>query len=150
MGNICRSPSAEAIMKKFVDEARLTDRFYIDSAGIYGFHEGDLPDSRSRMHGSRRGYKIDSRSRPVKMDDFYDFDMIIGMDDSNISDLRKKAPDVESLEKIHQMTEFSRNKLHDHVPDPYYGGSSGFELVLDILEDACAGLLETISSTRGN
>lgn len=150
LGNICRSPSAEAIMKKLVSEAGLTDRIFIDSAGIHGYHEGELPDSRMRMHGSRRGYKLDSLSRPVKTADFYDFDMIIGMDDSNISDLRRKAPDVESLDKIHRMTDFSHNKLHDHVPDPYYGGASGFELVLDLLEDSCAGLLEAISSTPDN
>lgn len=150
LGNICRSPSAEAIMRKMVRDVGLTDTILIDSAGIHGYHEGELPDSRMRMHGSRRGYKLDSRSRPVKTSDFYDFDMIIGMDDSNIADLKRKAPDLESLAKIHRMTDFSRNKLYDHVPDPYYGGASGFELVLDLLEDACAGLLETISSTPDN
>ncbi len=150
LGNICRSPSAEAIMKKLVADAGLQDRILIDSAGMHGYHEGELPDSRMRMHASRRGYKLDSRSRPVKNADFYDFDLIIGMDDSNISALQRKAPDVESLEKIHRMTDFSRNKLYDHVPDPYYGGASGFELVLDLLEDACAGLLETIFSTLDN
>ncbi|MDD4516776.1 low molecular weight protein-tyrosine-phosphatase [Massilibacteroides sp.] len=150
LGNICRSPSAEAIMKKLVSDAGLSDRIEIDSAGIHSYHEGELPDSRMRMHGGRRGYKLDSRSRPVKTSDFFDFDVIIGMDDSNISDLKRKAPDVASLEKIHRMTDFSRKKLHDHVPDPYYGGASGFELVLDLLEDACAGLLDTISSTRDN
>lgn len=137
-------------MKKLVSDAGLSDRIEIDSAGIHSYHEGELPDSRMRMHGGRRGYKLDSRSRPVKTSDFFDFDVIIGMDDSNISDLKRKAPDVASLEKIHRMTDFSRNKLHDHVPDPYYGGASGFELVLDLLEDACAGLLDTISSTRDN
>jgi len=150
LGNICRSPSAEAIMKKMVDDAGLSGSVYIDSAGIHGYHEGELSDSRMRMHGTRRGYKFDSRSRPVKTSDFYDFDMIVGMDDQNISDLKRKAPDLESLDKIHRMMDFSRNKLYDHVPDPYYGGASGFELVLDLLEDACAGLLESISSTRDN
>lgn len=150
LGNICRSPSAEAIMKKLVRDAGLSDRILVDSAGIHDYHEGELPDPRMRMHGSRRGYELDSRSRPVKMADFYNFDLIIGMDDSNISALRRKAPDAESLDKIYRMTDFSRNKLYDHVPDPYYGGASGFELVLDLLEDACAGLLETISLTRDN
>lgn len=148
LGNICRSPSAEGIMKKLVADAGLSGQIKIDSAGIHGFHEGELPDSRMRMHAERRGYNLTSRSRPVKTRDFYDFDMIIGMDDSNISALRSKAPDVASLDKIHRMTDFSRNKLYDHVPDPYYGGASGFELVLDLLEDACAGLLDAISSAR--
>lgn len=81
LGNICRSPSAEAIMKKIVADAGLSDRIEIDSAGTMGYHEGELPDSRMRQHGARRGYTLDSRSRPVRMSDFYDFDYIIGMDD---------------------------------------------------------------------
>ncbi|MCD7937200.1 MAG: low molecular weight phosphotyrosine protein phosphatase, partial [Tannerellaceae bacterium] len=144
LGNICRSPSAEAIMRKLVEEAGLADRIEIDSAGTMGYHEGELPDSRMRQHGSRRGYILNSRSRPVRMSDFYDFDYIIGMDDQNVADLKRKAPDVESLEKIYRMTDFATHSTYDYVPDPYYGGASGFELVLDILEDSCKGLLEKI------
>lgn len=150
LGNICRSPSAEAIMKKVVKDAGLEHLIEIDSAGILGYHEGELPDSRMRTHGARRGYVLDSRSRPVKTSDFYDFDMLIGMDDRNIDDLKRKAPDLESVAKIHKMTDFLHSKLHDHVPDPYYGGAAGFELVLDLLEDACQGLLDTISSVPDN
>ncbi|MCD8178953.1 MAG: low molecular weight phosphotyrosine protein phosphatase [Tannerellaceae bacterium] len=146
LGNICRSPSAEAIMKKIVADAGLSDRIEIDSAGTMGYHEGELPDSRMRQHGARRDYTLDSRSRPVRMSDFYDFDYIIGMDDQNVTDLKRKAPDQESVEKIHRMTNFSPEPLHDHIPDPYYGGASGFELVLDILEDACRGLLNQLRS----
>lgn len=142
LGNICRSPSAEAIMKHLVAEAGLQNRIYIDSAGTAGYHEGELPDDRMRQHGRRRGYDLVSRSRPVKLDDFYDFDLIIGMDDSNIDALMRKAPDVESQAKIRRMTDFSRQYDHDHIPDPYYGGAGGFELVLDLLEDACRGLLD--------
>ncbi|MDH6313433.1 protein-tyrosine phosphatase [Parabacteroides sp. PFB2-10] len=148
MGNICRSPSAEAVMKKMVEDKRLDDRIEIDSAGIIGYHAGERADSRMRAHASRRGYRLESLSRPVVTDDFYNFDMIIGMDDQNISDLKRKAPDWESVEKIHKMTDFSRNKTYDHVPDPYYGGDAGFELVLDLLEDACEGLLEYILSEK--
>ena len=150
LGNICRSPSAEAVMKKLVKDAGLGDRIEIDSAGITGYHEGDRADSRMRAHAARRGYKLVSGSRPVCTEDFFVFVLIIGLDNRNIDDLKRKAPDLESVEKIHQMTEYSRNKLYDHVPDPYYGGASGFELVLDLLEDACGGLLETISSGRDN
>ena len=150
LGNICRSPSAEAVMKKLVKDAGLDNYIEVDSAGIMGYHEGERADQRMRAHASRRGYMLDSISRPVRTTDFYDFDLIIGMDDRNIDDLKRKAPDLESVAKIHQMTEYSRNKLYDHVPDPYYGGASGFELVLDLLEDACGGLLETISSGRDN
>ncbi len=150
LGNICRSPSAEAVMKKLVKDAGLDNYIEVDSAGIMGYHEGERADQRMRAHASHWGYVLDSISRPVRTTDFYDFDLIIGMDDRNIDDLKRKAPDLESVAKIHQMTEYSRNKLYDHVPDPYYGGASGFELVLDLLEDACGGLLETISSGRDN
>lgn len=149
LGNICRSPSAEAVMKKMVEEAGLEKQIEIDSAGTAAYHEGEMADSRMRMHGSRRGYSLESISRPVRMSDFFDFDMIIGMDDRNIADLKHKAPDQESVSKIVQMTDFSRNKTYDHVPDPYYGGATGFELVLDILEDACQGLLDYISEHYG-
>lgn len=144
LGNICRSPSAEAVMKKLVKEAGLENRIEIDSAGILGYHEGEMADSRMRAHAARRGYKLDSLSRPIRTEDFFNFDLIIGMDNRNMDDLRQKAPDLESVAKIHQMTEYSHNKLYDYVPDPYYGGDSGFELVLDLLEEACHGLLETI------
>lgn len=146
LGNICRSPSAEAVMRKLVRDAGLEDRIEIDSAGITGYHEGDRADSRMRMHAARRGYTLDSISRPVRQRDFYDFDWIIGMDDQNIADLKRMAPDLEAVAKIHQMTEYSRNKLYDHVPDPYYSGAEGFELVLDLLEDACEGLLIHLQS----
>lgn len=148
LGNICRSPSAEAVMKKLVKDARMEARFEIDSAGIIGYHEGEPADQRMRAHAARRGYVLDSISRPVRIADFFDFDLIIGMDDKNISDLKRKAPDLESENKIHRMTQFSRNKLYDYVPDPYYSGAEGFELVLDLLEDACSGLLETLTSSN--
>ena len=142
MGNICRSPAAEGIMKQKVREQGLEHSFYIDSAGMHGWHEGELPDSRMRTHASRRGYALTSRSRPIKYDDFEKFDLIIGMDDSNIQDLNRMAPNRESRRKICRMTDFCRTHKADCVPDPYYGGASGFELVLDLLEDACDGLLE--------
>lgn len=148
LGNICRSPSAEAVMKKLVKDARMENRIEIDSAGILGYHEGERADSRMRAHASRRGYQLDSISRPVRPSDFYDFDLIVGMDDRNITDLKQMAPDLETTGKIHQMTEYSRNKLYDYVPDPYYSGAEGFELVLDLLEDACAGLLDELKSDR--
>jgi Protein-tyrosine-phosphatase len=142
MGNICRSPAAEGIMKAKLKEKGLENKYYIDSAGIYGYHEGELPDPRMRKHAEPRGYILTSRSRPVKYDDFFDFDLIVGMDDSNISDLKRKAPDELSRQKIRRMTNFCRNFSDDHVPDPYYGGASGFEKVLDLLEDACEGIIE--------
>ncbi|MDR3061318.1 MAG: low molecular weight phosphotyrosine protein phosphatase [Dysgonamonadaceae bacterium] len=146
LGNICRSPAAEGIMKKKVKEAGLENLIEIDSAGITGYHEGELPDQRMQVHAACRGYKLTSRSRPLKYDDFFEFDLIIGMDDSNIRHLMQKAPDPESQQKIRRMTDYCRKHANDHVPDPYYGGSNGFELVLDLLEDACDGLLEELTS----
>jgi len=149
LGNICRSPAAEAIMKKKLEEKGLQDRFFIDSAGILDYHEGELPDSRMRAHAIRRNYDLTSRSRPVRYDDFFDFDLIIGMDDRNIDALTRKAPGAEAVKKISKMTDYSLRLQADHVPDPYYGGAQGFENVLDILEDACEGLiLHLISETQ--
>ena len=147
LGNICRSSSAEEVMRTFVKREGLQEKIEIDSAGILSCHKGELPDSRMRMHAKRRGYDLTHRSRPVCMEDFFEFDMIIGMDNRNIEDLREKAPSIEAMRKIFRMTDFSRNKLYDYVPDPYYSGADGFELVLDLLEDACAGLLEALISS---
>lgn len=148
LGNICRSPSAEGIMKKLVAEAGLEGGIEIDSAGLIGYHEGELPDSRMRRHAARRGYELVSHSRPVRLSDFDYFDYIIGMDDRNYDELRRRAPDSEAAAKIHRMVEYSRRYKHDHVPDPYYEGAEGFELVLDLLEDACAGLLDAVTSSN--
>ena len=144
LGNICRSSSAEEIMRTLVKRAGLQQEIDVDSAGILNYHQGELPDSRMRMHAARRGYELTHRSRPVCMDDFFEFDRIIGMDDRNIQDLKDKAPSLETEKKICRMTDFCRVKQVDYVPDPYYGGAQGFENVLDILEDACSGLLEEI------
>lgn len=144
LGNICRSPAAEGIMKKKIREKGLEKHYSIDSAGLHDYHEGELPDQRMRNHASKRGYELISRSRPVTYNDFFDFDLIIGMDDSNIQNLNRMAPDTETQQKIKRMTDFCQHIPADHVPDPYYGGASGFENVLDILEDACEGLLEQL------
>ena len=144
LGNICRSASAEEIMRTLVKAEGMENEIGVDSAGISGYHEGDLPDARMRSHAARRGYRLTHRSRPVRTDDFHYFDLILGMDDSNIDALHEKAPDTETEKKIRRMTDFCRTKVVDHVPDPYYGGAQGFENVLDILEDACRGLLEEI------
>ena len=144
LGNICRSPAAEGIMKHKVRERNVENLFYIDSAGTHGYHEGDLPDYRMRAHAAKRAYRLNSHSRPVKESDFYEFDYIIAMDDDNVYNLRRKAPDEDSRKKIRLMTDYSKNITADHVPDPYYGGAQGFENVLDILEDACENFLSVI------
>lgn len=142
LGNICRSAAAEEIMRNRVIHAGLEKEIDLDSAGLSSYHQGDPADSRMRAHAARRGYRITHLSRPVGYHDFFDFDMLIGMDDSNLSGLRNLAPGLPEEQKIYRMTDFCRRIPADHVPDPYYGGDSGFETVLDILEDACDGLLD--------
>ena len=141
LGNICRSPSAHGVMEHIIKSNSLEDKITVDSAGTSAYHEGELPDPRMRAHAARRGYELTHRSRKVRASDFEEFDYIIGMDDSNISNLKAMAPDLESEAKIYRMTDFSIKPTLDHVPDPYYSGADGFELVLDLLEDSCEGLL---------
>lgn len=144
LGNICRSCTAEEIMRTVLRRKGLDKVIEVDSAGLISYHQGEQADPRMRSHALRRGYHITHLSRPVRMTDFYDFDLIIGMDDSNISRLHDLAPSLEAEDKIHRMTEYCTRMVADHVPDPYYGGAQGFENVIDILEDACEGLLQTI------
>ncbi len=145
LGNICRSPAAQAVMQAMVDEHGLSDRFYIDSAGIGGWHIGDLPDKRMRVHARPRGYELTHRARKVRSADFEDFDLIVGMDASNVDDLCNLAMTLEQQDKVVMMGDYIRQyPNYDHVPDPYYEGSEGFELVLDLLEDACDKLLNRI------
>ncbi len=142
LGNICRSAAAEAVMRDKVEKRGLSEKVYVDSAGILSIHQGDKADMRMRSHAERRGYEITSISRPVKFSDFDQFDLIIGMDDSNVDDLMDRAVTLDHQKKIHKMTEYCKNCSDAYVPDPYYGGSAGFELVLDLLEDSCEGLAD--------
>ena len=145
LGNICRSPAAQAVMQHMVDEWGLTECFFIDSAGLGGWHVGDLPDKRMRVHARPRGYELTHRARCVQGSDFEDFDLIVGMDAANVDDLCHRAMTLEQQDKVVMMGDYIRQYPHyDHVPDPYYEGSEGFELVLDLLEDACDNLLNQI------
>lgn len=148
LGNICRSPGAEAVMKAYVKAKGKEKDFYIDSAGIYGGHSGALPDERMRKHASRRGYVLDSCARQFYASaDFAEFDMIIGMDNQNIADLKRLALNDTEQGKIYKMTDFCQKHTScAEVPDPYYSGAEGFGLVLDLLEDAVAGLFTYCSS----
>lgn len=107
LGNICRSPAAQGIMQSMVDARGLSGRFRLDSCGFYGGHAGDLPDRRMRIHAARRDYRLDHRSRQIRPWDFDDFDLIIGMDDSNIYDLLEAAPSPEAQKKVARMTDFA-------------------------------------------
>jgi protein-tyrosine phosphatase len=144
MGNICRSPSAEAVMKKLVKRAGLENEIECDSAGTIAYHEGEPADARMKRHAISRGYKLTSIARRFKEVDFEKFDYIITMDDSNFKDLLALDYNNKYLNKIFKMTDFAKNGNYTEVPDPYYSGPEGFELVLDILEDTCAGLLEKV------
>ena len=145
LGNICRSPAAQGVMQRLIDERNLSDLFYVDSAGTYGGHAGDLPDYRMRSHAAKRGYNLTHRARRVTSADFEEFDYIVAMDDGNRRTLMQMAATVEESRKIVMMGKYIRRFPHyDYVPDPYYEGAEGFELVLDLLEDACESLLDDI------
>ncbi|MBD5266876.1 MAG: low molecular weight phosphotyrosine protein phosphatase [Bacteroides sp.] len=149
LGNICRSPAAEGVLRSIIDAEGDSSRWIIDSAGTYGGHAGDLPDRRMRIHAQRRGYDLTHRSRQFRQSDFDNFDLIIPMDASNERDLRAMAPTVEAEAKIVPMIKFvGMATRYDHVPDPYYEGAEGFELVLDLLEDGCRNLYETLSASK--
>ncbi len=145
LGNICRSPSAEAVFTGLVKSRGLESEFEIDSAGTSGWHVGEQADQRMQKHAVKRGYNLTSISRKFNPNiDFDHFDYIIGMDDDNIRSLKNMARNKANLSKIYKMTYFASSTEYDEVPDPYYGGEQGFELVLDLLEDACEGLLKKI------
>ncbi len=146
MGNICRSPSGEAVMNKLVKRAGLENEIECDSAGTIAYHEGEPADARMKRHAISRGYRLTSISRKFKEIDFENFDYIIAMDESNYNDLHSFDYSKKYENKIFMMTDFTKNGNYREVPDPYYSGPEGFELVLDILEDACAGLLEEIKT----
>ena len=141
MGNICRSPAAEAVFRGLVEKAGLQDRLRCDSAGTIDHHEGKPADSRMVEHAARRGIVIRHLARGVQPRDFADFDLILVMDDFNERDLLSMTAKHTQKAKIRKMTDFCMNVEAADVPDPYYGGPEGFERVLDILEDSCAGLL---------
>ena len=143
MGNICRSPTAEGAFRHVVEEAGLSDRFQIDSAGTHAYHVGEPADRRARAAAERRGISLEGISaRRVESKDFQQFDYVLAMDRLNHVTLVDRA-DAEHHDKIRLFLEFAPG-TEDEVPDPYYGGSAGFERVLDLVEEASRGLLETL------
>ncbi len=146
LGNICRSPAAEGILKTLVEQQGLADRYTIDSAGIGGWHVGQLPDERMRQCGSRHGYRFDSHARQFQHSDFRRFDLIVTMDNDNYRTISTMATNENERNKVRRIADF----LTDHarygaVPDPYYGGPADFELVITLLEEACQELLRQIA-----
>ncbi len=143
-GNICRSPTAEGLFRALVDEAGLADRIAADSAGTEGYHVGEPPDRRSQRAARARNVDIgNQRARRLRAEDFYDFDFILAMDRGHLSEISAAAP-TDARARVHLFLEFAPDLGMRDVPDPYYGGSGGFEEVLDLVEAAAAGLLAHI------
>lgn len=144
LGNICRSPTAEGVFRAIVDEAGLSDLVSIDSAGTSGWHIGDPPDERGQRAALTRGYDLSQqRARKVGPRDFDTFDYIIGMDSRNVADLSAMAP-AGTRDKVSLFLAFAPETGEREIPDPYYGGSDGFDQVLDLVEAASRGLLADI------
>jgi protein-tyrosine phosphatase len=148
MGNICRSPTAEGVMRRLVEEAGLADRVELDSAGTGTWHIGNPPDARATDAARRRGVALGGTARQVLPDDFERFDLLIAMDRRNARELLALAPDDEAAEKVRLLREFDPAADDLDVPDPYYGGDDGFETVLDMVEAACRGLLDEIRAAE--
>ena len=144
MGNICRSPTAEGVFKQFVRERKLEARFEVDSAGTHGYHVGEAPDPRTQRAAASRGYDLSNiRARKVAVGDLDYFDLVLAMDRNNFGVLEGMAR-PEQREKIKLFMDYSKKFDDDEVPDPYYGLGHGFDLVIDMVEDASLGLIDSL------
>lgn len=146
LGNICRSPAAEGVFLHLLREHGLEDCVVVDSAGTGSWHVGNKADPRMRAAAERRGIHLPSRARQIELDDFSRFDLVVTMDSDNLRNVRSLAKEAGSkaTASIRPMLSYARSTQLEDVPDPYYGGEQGFEQVLDLLEDACSGLIEEI------
>lgn len=146
MGNICRSPTAEAVLRHYIRNNRLGDKVEVDSAGTHGYHVGEAPDARTQRAALARGYDLSQlRARKVARQDLDYFDLILAMDKTNLDNLQRMAA-PEQLGKIGLFMAYARNFDDDEVPDPYYGLGYGFDLVLDMVEDAAQGIVDELIS----
>ena len=143
LGNICRSCTAEEVFRTLADKAGMKQNYEIDSAGLIDYHEGELPDKRMRRIAARHGYQLTHRSRPVTSIDFEHFDWIVAMDEKNRTHLQQIAVNQEQRAKIVMMADYlTVHSDYSYIPDPYYGEEPDFELVVELLEDACAEFLK--------
>ena len=148
MGNICRSPTAEAVFRRLVEDAGLSERIQIDSAGTHDYHIGSQPDKRSQYSALQRGYDMSKlRGRQVEAADFDCFDYVLAMDHNNLSILNSLCPN-DKRERLGLFLEYASRHAEREVPDPYYGEGDGFERVLDMVEDAAQGLLKHVQKTN--
>ena len=147
LGNICRSPAAEGGFLHLLEERGLSDQFVVDSAGTGGWHVGNPADRRMQAAANRRGIQLPSRARQISLDDFSEFDLVLTMDDANLTAVQSLAREAGSnaTATVKPMLSYGRRYSEFEVPDPYYGGEAGFEHVLDLLEDACSALLDELS-----
>jgi len=144
MGNICRSPTAEAVFRKRLADVDFLHKVKIDSAGTHNFHPNAAPDERAQKHALQRGYDLSTlRARPVIESDFEEFDLLLTMDWDNRALLEERCPS-QYLHKIRSFAEFLQSSQAQVIPDPYYGGEQGFEEVLDLIEDATQGLIQFV------
>lgn len=144
MGNICRSPTAEGVFRALLEQHQLHDQLVVDSAGTHAYHVGEPPDTRAQAAALRRGIDLSrQRARRVASQDFDDFDYILAMDRDNHAILLASCP-AEHQHKVHLLLDFAPHLAESEVPDPYYGGANGFDVVLDLIEAAATGLLQEI------
>ena len=146
LGNICRSPAAEGVFKQKIKDRDLENFFVVDSAGTGGWHVGNLADPRMRETALTRGIELTSRSRKIEESDLYEFDHILVMDNDNLDSVKSLIKDHKDPvnSKIKLILSYSKNSQLEEVPDPYYGGQNGFDQVLDLLDDAIDGLIDSL------
>ncbi len=144
LGNICRSPAAETVLRELLDREGLSSSSTVDSAGTTGYHIGEEPDPRMRQELAQRGYKQWSRARLVEAKDFYDFDIILAMDQQNMRELRRLCPKPELLSKLRLACSFCSRHHDSEVPDPYYGSKSDFAYVVTLVEDISEGIIQNL------
>jgi len=146
LGNICRSPAAEGIFKQKIKDRDLEKLFVVDSAGTGGWHVGNLADPRMRETALSRGIELTSRSRKIEESDLYEFDHILVMDNDNLASVKSLLKDHKNPvnSKIKLILSYSKNSQLEEVPDPYYGGQNGFDKVIDLLDDAMNGLIDSL------
>lgn len=148
LGNICRSPAAENIMNHLIDQADLNTAIICDSAGTSSYHIGSPPDPRMTAAAASRGITFRGKARQFKKSDFAEFDLILAMDRDNYQDIIYLDRDGKYRDKVKMMCEFCTHHTLKEVPDPYYGGPEGFNQVIDLLLDACDGLLKYLQTSR--
>jgi protein-tyrosine phosphatase len=146
LGNICRSPSAENIMNHLIEQRQLGDQIICDSAGTASYHVGSAPDARMNAAAQRQGIQLIGSARQFELADFEKFDLILAMDSSNYRDILSLDKSDRYANKVRLMCDFCRRHSDREVPDPYYGGEAGFDYVIDLLTDACEGLIEAVTT----